>query len=306
MLFNRRFCGTHATATYNPNSDIIRLTIPYSTSIYQPQPGTYYYLHVLNDIRFWESHPFTVASTARFHDQPSVQEADGGAVFPNEISLLLQEGRGPTSNHICREETGKSQPTMTFLLRPYDSFTSRLRDMAAGAWPLPAPVRVLVDGPYGHTQRLDRFEHVLFIVGGSGIVVPISYLEYFSKSSSRPKSVRVIWAARESEFAAEVIGKDLYNYLDAGLLSLDVYITKDERGSGDVRSSDLPKEVRVLSDRPDVRAEVEITTKSSGGESLAVMACGPARMADDVRSSVVEMLAKRHSNVEYFEEAFRW
>lgn len=303
LLFNPRFWNTRATATYDPASDIIRLAIPYSTSAYQPKPGTYYYLHVINDIRFWESHPFTVASTTP-RDQYSLdaQEVDTG-----EVLLLLRDEPCTTcATTSCGQCRRKPRATMTFLVRPYDSFTRRLRNTAAAAWGGSASLRVLVDGPYGRTQRLGRFDNVLFIVGGSGIVVPLSYLEYLTKPKSRVKTVRIVWAARESEFAAEVMREDVGHAFNGGKVSLDVYITKDEGSSGHNQPANWPSEVRVLSDRPDVFAEVECATRDVEGGSLAVMACGPARMADDARRAVVNMLGRRQCSVEYFEETFRW
>jgi predicted ferric reductase len=276
--------------------------------MYQPKPGTYYYLHVVNNIRFWESHPFTVASTTtRYHDSRTIQQSDRDIpTSTDEVSLLLRGEPRTSSAVFCGEGLEKPQAAMTFLLRPYDSFTGRLRDMAAATWPLPVSLRVLVDGPYGHMQSFDRFDHLLFIVGGSGIVVPLSYLEYFSNCIPRPKSVRIVWAAREFEFAAEVIRGEFFESLDGGKLSLDVYITKDERCIRTSESSNWPKEVRVLSDRPDVRDEVEDATRRSEGERLAVVACGPAKMADDARRAVVDLLASGQSRIKYFEEAFRW
>lgn len=308
LVFNRQLWGTHATATYNPNSDMIRLTIPYSTSVYRPKPGTYYYLHVVNDIRFWESHPFTVAATTTcYHDPRNIKHSNRGTLIStDEVSLLPQGEPRTPSAVLCGESLEKPQVAMTFLLRPYDSFTGRLRDMAAATWPLPASLRVLVDGPYGHMQRFDYFDHLLFIVGGSGIVVPLSYLESFSKHIPRPKTVHVVWAAREFEFTAEVIRGEFSHSLDGGKLSLDVYITKDERCTRNSQSSGWPKEVRMLSDRPNVRDEVESASRRFDGENLAVVACGPAKMADDARRAVVDMLGSRNSRIEYFEEAFRW
>ncbi|KAJ9149326.1 Ferric reductase like transmembrane component [Pleurostoma richardsiae] len=303
LAFNPKFWATRAKATYNPDSNIIRLLVPYSTSLYQPKAGTFYYLHVLNDRRFWESHPFTVASVTPRHDAPAKQTEERGPTRSDEVSLLLQGG--PESAVDTPAVQAPAHSTMTFLLRPYDSFTARLRDTAAASWPGAVSLRVLVDGPYGHTQRLDRFDSVLFVVGGSGIVVPLSYLELLPRS--RP--ARIVWAARERELAADVARLDLAGALGAGRLALDVYITKDEAAVAEAEAGDggwAGQGVRVLPGRPDVRAEVECAARAAGGGSLAVVACGPARMADDARRAVVDVLGRWGSNIEYFEESFGW
>ena len=305
LAFNPKFWNTRAKATYNRESDIIRLTIPYSSSYYQPRPGTYYYIHVLNDARFWESHPFTVAAITPRQPTQEVQYVRRRSLPTDEGAFLLQNEPEPDSPALYEETTQKPSSTLTFLLRPYDSFTARLRDRAAANGPDGASLRVLVDGPYGHTQRFDRFDHVLFIVGGSGIVVPLSHIEALSKPLTRPSSVRIIWAVREAGFAAEVVREDFGDVLDHGKVSLDIHMTKRE-GIEHSGMIDHPQGVRLLSHRPDVCAEIECAARTTGGGSLAVVACGPARMADDARRTVVDMLGRSHVNIEYFEESFNW
>lgn len=273
---------------------------------------------MLNDARFWESHPFTVASTTARQSPNADQISRRDSIPADEVSLLLQGEPGPASSTAAalgphRPQNPLPPATMTFLLRPYDGFTRRLRDAAAAAAghhsssspsrsSPAASLRVLVDGPYGHTQRFDRFDAVLFVVGGSGIVVPLSHL------ASLSPSVRVVWAAREEQFAAEVLREDFggAGVLDGGWLALDVYITGGSGcGRGHGRPPAWPEAVTVLHGRPDVYAEVECAARTVGAGSLAVVACGPARMADDARRAVVDMLG-RGSNIEYFEESFRW
>ena len=62
-------------------------------------------------------------------------------------------------------------PSITFLIRPYNGFTSRLKALAKTN----SSLRDLVEGPYGMTHSLDAFDDVLFIVGGSGIAALLAY-----------------------------------------------------------------------------------------------------------------------------------
>jgi hypothetical protein len=66
------------------------------------------------------------------------------------------------------------------------------------------------------------------------------------------------------------------------------------------------KSVRVMAHRPDVYATIEDSARDAGQQRLAVVACGPALMADQARRASVQMLARRHGGVEYFEESFKW
>lgn len=185
----------------------------------------------------------------------------------------------------------KDSKTLTFLIRPYDSITSRLRHTAAAQWPMAASVRVLVDGPYGHTQPLHTFDQVVFIVGGSGIVVPLSYMQRFSASQTK---VSIHWSVREAVFAEEILSRDL------GEMEVDVYLTADSHGEIETRP-----EVRWHARRMDAFG----TVKSAGRSAeriLAVVACGPAQMAAEARKATVDLMKRGRGRVEYFEESFQW
>ncbi|OLN92815.1 Ferric/cupric reductase transmembrane component 2-like protein 4 [Colletotrichum chlorophyti] len=296
ISFNPRFWNTFALATYDSTSNIIRLSIPYSTSYYKPQPGTYYYLHVLSDKRFWESHPFTMARTTT--NEHFVRKSSS-----EQTPLLVTGDRDQEPVSEVELQPKRGGPSMTFLIRPYDSFTARLRDDAAASWPQPARLRVLVEGPYGHTQPFDQFDNLLFIVGGSGVVVPLAYLASLTASSSKTRSIKVVWAVRELSFADEVLRQDIEDACDSGKLSVDVYVTQQSLES---KPEDWPEQVRLLYGRPDVREEVQDAAAGADKASLAVVACGPNVMADDARSSVVEMLSRGWSRIEYFQESFNW
>ncbi|WYZ43936.1 hypothetical protein EsH8_VII_000372 [Colletotrichum jinshuiense] len=299
LSFNLKFWNTFAYATYDANSNIIRLSVPYSTSYYQPKAGTYYYLHVLSDKRFWESHPFTMACTTT--------NVDVGRKSSSEQTPLLVAGerdQEPMSEVELQPRRGA--PSMTFLIRPYDSFTARLREDAAAAWPRPARLRVFVEGPYGHTQPFGQFDDLLFVVGGSGVVVPLAHLAELTKATSKVRSVKIVWAVRELSFAVDVLKHDFEDAFDGGKLSVDIYVTQNSLASNATRPEEWPEQVRLLYGRPDVREEVQDAATGADKASLAVVACGPNVMADDARKSVVEMLDRGWSKIEYFQESFNW
>ncbi|GJC84319.1 ferric/cupric reductase transmembrane component B [Colletotrichum liriopes] len=299
LSFNLKFWNTFALASYDANSNIVRLSVPYSTSFYEPKPGTYYYLHVLSDKCFWESHPFTMArTTTNMH----VRRKSSSEQTP--LLVAGEQDQEPMSEVVLEPKRG--EPSMTFLIRPYDSFTARLREDAAAAWPRPAQLRVLVEGPYGHTQPFNQFDDLLFIVGGSGVVVPLAHLAELTEAGSKARSVKIIWAVRELSFAVDVLRQDFEDAFDSGKLSVDIYVTQHSLASNTARPDEWPEQVRLLHGRPEVREEVQDAATGAGKASLAVVACGPAVMADDARKSVVEMLGRGWSRIEYFEESFNW
>ncbi|KAI0004351.1 ferric reductase like transmembrane component [Xylariaceae sp. FL0662B] len=305
LSFNPMFWNTKAKATYDKDANIVRLSIPCTTSLYRPEPGTFYYLHFLNDVRFWESHPFTMSSLRTIRDSESVTDAPRSNydIVEEETSLLPQSG----DSQLIPEHSSpdKATSTMTFLIRPYDSSTRRLARAAAATWPRPASFRVIVEGPYGHQQPLHRFESILFIVGGSGIVVPLAYLEVLGRATSRTKRVHIVWAVREATLASSVLREDLCDAYDGFLSpSLDIYITTGD--SSPLLAEEL-KNICVFHHRPEVQDVVVDSVREFGGQgSVAVVACGPSKMADDTRKAVVDMLGQGHMSIEYFEESFNW
>lgn len=284
LAFNPWFWNTRARLSYSPTSNTVRLVIPNSNSAYEARPGTYYYIYVLSDSRPWESHPFTMAYAS-----------SGSEPTSGETSPLLPGVTPPGS------ASGSKSPSITFLIRPYDGFTRRLRSMATKN----ASPRVLVEGPYGTTHPFHTFDDVLFIVGGSGIVVPLAHLSKLT-SSPHVRSVKIAWSVREAAFATEVLQRDMSDHLNSEKVSLDVFLTRGAERSMDLGLEDWPKKVSAVLGRPDVSAEIKCAAQGAMGGSVAVVACGPAIMADEARRAVVGVLAEGYHRVEYFQEAFNW
>ena len=301
LAFNWRFWATKAHVYYNSNSHTVRLTVPLTSNLYRPGPGTYYFLYVLNDIRFWESHPFTIAYIANQDDSNHGMEmasSSGGTREPSS-----QQGSDTSSEDESLLPSQKPSPSsMVFIIRPYDGFTSRLQTHENP--------RVLIEGPYGHTQPLHTFSSVLFITGGTGIAVPLSYLDVLL-AEPHVTTVHVVWAVREQEFARDLIRTDIGSRLGHEKLILSVYVTRV--AGDDLHDVNIPnyesggiQPVRLHEGRPDIDIEVQEAAKNMEGGRLAVVTCGPPQMADDTRKSVVDALGKGCNGIEYFEESFGW
>lgn len=293
VCFNWRFWNTQGLATFDPSSNMVRLEVPLASSLYKVRPGTFFYLSTVDDSAFWESHPFTVASIS--HPQKEVNTS-------GEASPLL-EASGPSLSGLISETI--SEESMTFLIRPYDSFTGRLRDRAEAHWPKPATVRMAIDGPYGRTLPLNLFNHVCFVVGGSGIVVMLSYIRTLL-ASSQCRKIEIHWAAREPALAEEVIKRDLREALGSDKVSVGIYLTGGSGPAGISGGSEVSWHRRRLN----VTATIAEATSAdlSTPTSLAVVACGPANMSDDARCASVDAMRQMgtRKRIEYFEESFQW
>jgi predicted ferric reductase len=297
IIYNPGQWSTTALASYSHSANIIRLSIPVDKALYKPRSGNYFYLTVLDDKRFWESHPFTIASLSG--DVPHKAE------FTDENEGVPLLASTTNSSEAVDGGVGAElkKQHMAFLIRPYDSFSGRLRDMLADEQLAPTSVRVLVDGPYGHTQRLHQYQRVLFIAGGSGVVVALSYLNTLCLEAKTLPTVELHWAVREPGFARHVLAKDAREALTAGRLSVHLYVSSqmDAFDMGEVSS-----QVEQHIGRPNIHSIVMSAAVGAQGGNLAVVACGPARMADDARLAVVDALREGNHHIDYFEESFTW
>ncbi|RDW75815.1 hypothetical protein BP5796_06636 [Coleophoma crateriformis] len=317
LSFNIKFWSTEAIATYDSDCNIVRLAVPYTKSLLEPQPGAFYYVYVLNSRKFWESHPFTLAYATKDEDSAEESRAPspslGTITPPHRVSTPASEPESSVSTPVASGEMstllGQSKASapysMTFIIRPYDGFTRRLKESAQQTV---AKSRVLIEGPYGHTLPLHKYQNVLFIAGGTGIAMPLSYItSLLLPTSSTISSLHIVWAVREHEFLDQVIKTDFRGSLDDERLILSAYITRPrEVDKSDEEIPAYPKALSVFHGRPNVRKEVEDMSRDARGEGLAVVACGPGMMADDARAAVVGVLGTGKVGVDYFEESFNW
>jgi predicted ferric reductase len=294
MIFDPRIWNTSALVTYNEDAHMIRLVLPLRPNMYEIPPGTFYYLMVLNKWNFWESHPFTVASVSGSKRHAVKQLAEESPLLDNM----------PVSFEEAESDLEKDHREMTFLIRPYDSFTSRLRKYAEAAHPKPATLRVVIDGPYGKTLPLERFDKVLFVVGGSGIAVPLSYLQKLLQSTSQPGSIEIHWTVRQTALAVDVLNHELSDVLRNEKLKIVIYAT----GLDDRRRDDetICRLVEWRSERLNVEELIDIGSATENEGSLAVVTSGPAKMADESRCAVAARTLHSRPRIEYFEESFQW
>lgn len=193
-------------------------------------------------------------------------------------------------------------------------------------------MRVLLEGPYGHTEPVERYEHVLFVAGGSGITAVLPYIHQL-KSKHFTRSVTLVWSVKNNAYASDVLSKELR---DCGA-EVFVHVTEEEQpavatlkqgeqplaeaAEASHTQEDKEKSTRPTSDasantivigRPEMKDLVRgATNRLLGSERLAVVACGPAGMMDDMRKAVAGVYGSDEgqvngSAVDYYEELFSW
>ncbi|KAF2083796.1 metalloreductase-like protein transmembrane component [Saccharata proteae CBS 121410] len=157
--------GDEAAVTIMPEN-AIKVTIPTQTKW---RPGQYVYLR-MPGISVFENHPFTIASLC---------DKD----FPSAY--------------------GEDYRDMVLVFRPFGGFTQKVLRSAVerGPW---HTYRAFIDGPYGGMQRrIEAFDHVVLIAGGSGVTAIVSQLLDLIKrmrdGKAVTKSIQVVWALKRPE-----------------------------------------------------------------------------------------------------------
>jgi predicted ferric reductase len=192
--------GDEAAVTLMPEN-AIKVTIP--TKV-RWRPGQYIYLR-MPGISVFENHPFTIASLC---------DED----FPSEY--------------------GEGYRDMVIVFRPFGGFTNKVRQSALehGPW---HTYRAFIDGPYGGMQRrIEAFDDVVLIAGGSGITAIISQLLTLIKKMRDGKAVtrkiHVIWALKRPE-TMEWFKEELRicrEYAPPETVECQFYITAAKRNLG--------------------------------------------------------------------------
>ncbi|CEH17886.1 Ferric reductase, NADH/NADPH oxidase and related proteins [Ceraceosorus bombacis] len=185
------------------------------------RPGQYVNLNVPG-VRWWESHPFTIASAYDAGAGAGLTHAPGEE---RTIVLLLRARHGFTRHlwdHVCAQRE------------------AQLIEAGAAAHKATAGVhiRALVDGPYGSSARVNWEENgtVLIICGGSGVSFGMSVLEHLcarmasagtSKDSMPLTRVRFVWMLREFshlQWIASALRRCI-ELVDPAYLRIDLYVT---------------------------------------------------------------------------------
>ncbi|KAK6369481.1 hypothetical protein LTS17_009387 [Exophiala oligosperma] len=345
-----------ATATYNKAADLIRVEVFPSSQLLRPGAGQHYYIYQFNRLRFWENHPFTLAAS-----YPSTQHTvDHNAISStptdtsSEVVVLTEKERREVTTIGLNENRGSYSPSpgstsssdgpaknvalatplgrekLVFFIRPFNSWTKRLRDECTRAGPLGfVKPSLRVEGPYGHRSQLHAFENVIFIAGGTGIAGAIPYLQDYLKALSvstdqascekgtRTRNITVVWATKQSAMIRDIASHELRPFLNRDDMHFSFHATREKRANTPPKEPQLDehlilsRDLEISTTRPDIKTVVtsivdEVNAAGSRGGRIAVLTCGPGAMADEARDAVHLALRKGKRGLEYFEEAFGW
>ncbi|ODQ66016.1 hypothetical protein NADFUDRAFT_24231 [Nadsonia fulvescens var. elongata DSM 6958] len=186
----------------------------------------------------------------------------------------------------------------------------------------PATYKVAIEGPYGETAPVERYDSSILIAGGAGITGVLPYAEKLSKMDIQ-QHTQFIWTTRHLD-SVKIISKPLQDIMASGRVEVKIYVSEEsmpvlynqnkEKVSSEVSSfsdssTDLCDTILgsiTFGARPDIPQLISSNFEQATG-SIAILSCGPGDMMDSIREQICTDLDKvKNGRVEYFEHAFNW
>ncbi|KAK4868476.1 hypothetical protein LT330_007198 [Penicillium expansum] len=328
-ISNRRIVKISASRmVYDETADVVRLEVTPGMPSLQPSPGQYYFLYQPFRFSGWESHPFTIGAWSyEIGDRTSLAPPSEGNLIKSldvsNVPLLAggasdRDYQGNSESGSSRgEESLKLKLKLTFWVRPYDGWTKQLRQQCLGSPAKTSEATILLEGPYGETFPLWRYESVLIIVGGTGIASAVPYIQDHLRRSvedwngrlenekTRVRDMELVWTTKQAAFIRDVSRRELKEALKREDFSASFYATRDS-----TVSSEDPTDFGfdIQSDRPHLQSLImsRASDACSAGTSLAILVCGPPRMADEARAATHLAMRQGYRSIKFVEESFTW
>jgi predicted ferric reductase len=295
VLFGKQ---ERATISYHADHDVMRISVPCSSN-FQIQPGAYYFLYFVNSWRAFESHPFTLAAWTA----PSGRRAWTGLVEMDPEKLDTRATSPVISNQSTLHGSKCSKfPTLTFLAKPQSGYTANLKKRALSSESNKFQTIVFVEGPYGQRHPLHCYENVVLICAGSGITAVLPYLYFLlSKDGIGSKNVatnkvELVWSVRSEDLAKDILDRELKHASGRSELKIRIHVTGPHK-------VEPTEHVEWYNGRMNVSEVIEGAEREG---RTAVSFCGPGRMADQARMTVVRLSKAGVTGVDYFEDCFGW
>lgn len=245
------------------DDDYVRVNIPGVAA----EGHAYLYFPTLS-WKFWESHPFSVAS-ALLQEDHNASRKSSDVEKANALSMSstkeMQVNIAPastTSNSSMREAKGRQTLGLTFLIRTRSGLTKLIRNRLT--------IPVLVESSYNQHESTSDYPYLVAIGGGVGVTALLPYVRKHVGVS------KLYWGVRTPALVQ----------------------------SNEVLLAGIDKEVFVRERMP-LRELVEDVVETYGVAGVAIVVSGPASMADEVRNLVSEIGRRGGSRkVKLIEEAF--
>ncbi|KAF5025721.1 hypothetical protein F66182_2188 [Fusarium sp. NRRL 66182] len=234
--------------------------------------------------RFWETHPFSVASSGSSVSESSSSNTSNGkdGTDPEtDAEKVVNAVQTPSA-----VTTTRAKPSVTaFYARARTGVTKKLASCVYGQQSFQTiRLRAVLEGPYRHSghvsPQLAQCSDLLCIAGGVGITACLSYVRRGTTGSTK-----LFWSSRH-----------------AGLVTALTPALAELSGSVQIETA--------VGERLNVKEILaqELAGGSKNDDALAIVVCGPPGMADEVREEVARIARTNglcRANV-LLDEAFSW
>jgi len=198
----------------------------------------------------------------------------------------------------------QSSGPMRFFVRDVGpgGFSSKLNHSASSR-----AYTVLVQGPYGAIPRLDRYEEVIFVAGGTGATWTVPLMkEFIARAKCEEKSIvkgTFIWSVR-SEDCLSWFSNELIEAVYAGV-DIRLFNTRQSKKNSEKTGHTPKSRFTVYQGRPNLRLLLTDVLSKAKAASVAVVVCGPSEMVSDSRFAVSESLLETEVPIGLFIEEFQ-
>jgi NAD(P)H-flavin reductase len=185
-----------------------------------------------------QSHPFTLASYEK------------QSILKDSVDEITE----------CEVEDRKA---MQLLVRKYKGITSQLAKLSSAK-----PSIMLVEGPYGRSLPLHRYENLTFLAGGIGISALLAHTR--AATDQVHSQLHFVWVAR-TEAEVEALRPSLLSIASIAL-KITIFVTSSKTEEVSIKLAGF-QDISVKLGRP-VLLDV-IREDSDRFGSMACVACGP-------------------------------
>lgn len=147
--------------------------------------------------------------------------------MPN-VSVMPFEAHPFTIANMPGAHLNAEEGDVVLIIRACDGFTKRLMNKAQTGVRIPA----FVEGPYGHGCRLNHYEQVLLVCGGSGITFGtsnlIAIIDAAKQGTSAVRRVKLVWMIRDKthwEWVQALLTPIIADLPESLIVDIDIHVT---------------------------------------------------------------------------------
>ncbi len=183
---------------------------------------------------------------------------------------------------------------------------------------------VCVEGPYGETAPIHKYESGLLIAGGTGIPGIVDYAIKFGQRVL-PTRIKFVWIVKALD-GYEAYIHDLVSQLKGLPVETEIYLTHGNALEASENKSKLLELTFIKQsdssesdfERKSInsmdyicmkygRPEIKVLLKQMAGEnSCAIVSCGPDILEDSIRAEVSDMVKTSSKKIDLFDELQVW